>query len=145
MIIFLKNIPRQCDQSDISYFVEPALKRSLFKRAGKILNVEILTLRDIQLNSIEQHALVTVEPEGAAIRAIKRLKGRRLKNKPVIVRQYFHRSWRHDRRDPSASNNYDAANKRKSDRRRGKNLEKVKQTPIHFSSHADFARKQWVD
>lgn len=139
MIIFLRKIPADTKLGELVDFVTPALKGNLFRKPGKIVKVDILSLHDIRLNVMEFHGLVTIEPESAGFRAIKLLKGRRFKDRLVIVRQYFQRSWQNDNRQ-----NYqqtDVVEKRKTDRRRGKDLEIIKDISEQFSSTGDFVRK----
>lgn len=140
MIIFIRKIPANTKFGDIADFVTPALKGGLFRRAGRIVKIEILALHDTQLNTHEFHGLVTIEPDSAGLRAIRQLKGRRFKDKLLIIRQYVHRSWHNDRRQPSHRFKLDHEN-RKADRRRGKFLEVIKDISGQFSSSGDFARK----
>lgn len=141
MIIFLRKIPAGTKLSELTDFVTPALKGGWFRKSGRIINVEILTLHDIRLNTYEFHGLVTVEPDAMGFKAIKRLKGRRFKDKLIIVRQYFQRSWKNDHRLHSLQADSDIAEKRKMNRRRGKDLEIVKDISEKFSSEGDFFRK----
>ena len=140
MIIFLRKIPANTKYGDLVDFVTPALKGGLFRKAGRIVKVEILALHDTRLNVHEFHGLVTIEPDSAAVRAIKILKGHRFKDKLIIVRQYVHRSWHNDPRQNHKRFDIDVE-KRKTDRRRGKYLETIKDISGQFSSAGDFARK----
>ncbi|MDD1622339.1 MAG: hypothetical protein LUQ11_12750 [Methylococcaceae bacterium] len=140
MIIFLRKIPANTKLGDITDFVTPALKGGLFRRPGKIIKVEILTLHDTHLNTHEFHGLITIEPDSAGVRAIRLLKGRRFKDKLIIVRQYVHRSWHNDPRQSQKRFDIDVE-KRKTDRRRGKYLETIRDISGQFSSAGDFARK----
>lgn len=141
MIIFLRKIPADTKLSDIADFVAPALKGGWFRKAGKIVKIDILPLHDIRLNSMEFHGLVTVEPDAAGFRAIRLLKGKRFKDKLIIVRQYFQRSWQNDPRQNDKPIDADIIEKRKADRRRGRDLEVIKDLSERFSSSGDFARK----
>jgi len=141
VIIFIRKIPTDTRYADILSFVEPAIKGGLFRRTGHIVKLEIIGFRDVRFHSVEFHALVTVEPDSAGFRALKSLKGKRLNNKMVTVRQYFERSWQNDPRQ-----NYDPLppgieEKRKADRRRGKYLEKLTDITGYFSNAGDFVRK----
>jgi hypothetical protein len=140
MIIFLRKIPANTKFGEISDFISPALKGSLFRKSGKIVKVEILALHDTRLNIHEFHGLVTVEPDSAGLHAIKILKGSRFKDKLIVIRQYFHRSWHNDPRQSHNRSNIDIE-KRKTDRRRGKHLETMKDISDRFSSSGDFVRK----
>lgn len=140
MILFLRKIPANSKLGEIVDFVTPALKGGLFRRSGKILKVQILAQHDTLLNVHEFHGLVTVEPDSAGFRAIKLLKGRRFKDKLIIVRQYVHRNWHNDPRQIHKQSSFDVE-KRHADRRRGKYLEEIKDISGQFSSSGDFARK----
>lgn len=140
MILFLRKIPANTKFGELADFVAPALKGGLLRKSGRIVKVEILALHDTRLNVHEFHGLVTVEPDSAGLRAIKLLKGRRFKDKLIVVRQYFHRSWHNDPRQSHKRFNIDVE-KRKTDRRRGKYLDVISDLSGRFSSSGDFARK----
>ncbi len=142
MIIFIRKIPANTKLSEVIAFVEPALKRGLFRKGGIIKGAKILALRDKRLNAMEFHGLVTVEPDKVALRAIKQLKGQRFKGKFVVVRQYFQRSWHNDpRQNRAGAQGFDMIERRLSDRRRGKDLEIIEDISSRFSSEGDFVRK----
>lgn len=140
MIIFLRKIPATTKLSEIEDFVSPALKGFLFGTIGRIEKIEILVLQDKLLNTIEFHGLVTIDPERAAKRVIKKLKGRRFKGKQIIIRQYYQRNWHNDPR-MHAEQRGTHSERRKADRRRGGNLETIKDISEQFSSHKSFVRK----
>lgn len=142
MILFIRKIPASSKLSDLIEFVEPAIKGGLFRRAGAIINVRILALRDVRLRTVEFHGLVTIEPDVVALKAIKKLKGRRFKGKFVIVRQYFQRDWHNDLRQPhQARAGLQERERRVADRRRGKDLEFIEDISDYFSSSGDFVRR----
>ncbi len=138
MNIFLRRIPANTKHEEIAEFVSPALNRGLFRKPGHIVNIEILTLRDNQLGSIEYHGLVTLDSEWSVTMAIKGLKNRRLNGRYVLTRPYYHRSWRNDpRQSQTTSENSDYIEKRHGERRRGRHLEAVKNMSDHFNSKDD--------
>lgn len=141
MILFIRKIPTNTRYSDIAGFVEPALKGGLFRRPGRIVKIEIIGFRDLLVHCDEFHALVSVEPDTAGFRAVKMLKGKRLNNQLVLVRQYFQRNWHNDRRQNYQSAPEDMIEKRHFDRRRGKSLETILDISGHFSNAGDFSRK----
>ena len=141
MILFIRNIPGNCHLSDLHEFVAPVLKRSFPFRSGSILKSEILVIRDKHTNALEYHGLVYVDAEAAGQRAIKKLKGKRLKNKLVMVREFYHRSWHNDRRLIHKHLPDDIINKRIGDRRRGGKVEMIKDISCIFSANAEAARK----
>ena len=101
MIIFLRNIPATTRINEISEFIEPVVKRSLFKlfrESGFIDNIKILALKDNNLNLIEYHGLVTIYPHSVGERVIKLLNRQIFKGKHITVREYVKRSWHNDRR-----------------------------------------------
>lgn len=138
MNIFLRRIPANTKHEEIAEFVSPALKRGFFRKPGRILNVEILTLRDNQLGSIEYHGLVTLDSEWSVSLAVKGLKNRRLNGRYVLARPYYHRSWRNDPRHlQTTPEKAHYIEKRHGERRRGRNLEAIKNVSDHFNSEDD--------
>lgn len=140
MIIFIRNIPGDTLRNEIIDFVQPAIKGGLFKTKGEIKKVEILALKDKNINLTEYHALVHIEPEAVALRAIKKLHGQRFRNKFVIVRQYFFRNPKNDKRRGSKAVPADIKEKRKNpDRRR--DLEIIENAIPEYSSRKTFHRR----
>ena len=139
MNIFLRRIPANTQQSEISDFVSPILKSGFFKKAGQIINIEILALRDVRLDSIEYHGLVTLDSDWSVKQAITRLKNRRLNGRYISVRPYFHRNWNNDpRQHQTHADNSAFLEKRHGDRRRGKYLEVIKNVSDSYTSQEDF-------
>ncbi|WAR45065.1 DUF3240 family protein [Methylomonas rapida] len=138
MNIFLRRIPANTQHVEISEFVSPALNNGLFRKPSRILNIEILALRDIRVDSIEYHGLVTLDSDWAVKRAVNGLRNRRLNGRYVVVRPYFHRSWTNDPRQHSQINAADFVEKRQGDRRRGKYLEVIKNVSDQFNTEDDF-------
>lgn len=126
---------------DILEFVVPTLKGGLFDKAGQVLNIEILALRDKRSATIEYHGLVTLDSESSVKRAVKGLKNRRLNGRYVQARPYYHRSWDNDPRQQQAHNdNIEFMEKRHGDRRRGRNLEVIKNVNDRFNSEDEFSQ-----
>ncbi|WP_150046162.1 DUF3240 family protein [Methylomonas rhizoryzae] len=138
MNLFLRRIPANTRHVEISEFVRPALYNGFFKKPSRILNIEILALRDIRYDSIEYHGLVTLDSEWAVGKAINMLRNKRLNGRYVLVRPYFHRSWDNDPRQQLAQTNSDFIEKRHGDRRRGKNLQVIKNVSDRFNTEDDF-------
>jgi len=138
MNIFLRRIPANTKHEEIAEFVTPALNRGFFRKPGRIVNIEILTLRDNQLGSVEYHGLVTLDSEWSVTLAVKGLKNRRLNGRYVLARPYYHRSWRNDPRHlQTTTENAAYLEKRHGERRRGKHLEAIKNISDHFNSEED--------
>ncbi|MDD2761958.1 MAG: DUF3240 family protein [Methylomonas sp.] len=140
MNIFLRRIPANTKHIEISEFVSPVLNNGFFKKPSRILNIEILALRDVRLDSIEYHGLVTLDSEWAVKKAVEGLKNRRLNGRYVLVRPYHHRSWNNDPRQRTSNPDENAGfmEKRRGDRRRGKFLEVIKNVTDHFNTEDEF-------
>ena len=139
MNIFLRRIPANTKHAEITEFLAPALHRGLFRKAARILNVEIMALQDARQGTTEFHGLVALDSEMAVQYAIKALKNKRLNGRHVLVRRYYHRSWYNDPRqhqNAAGSNVY--IEKRRGDRRRGSSLEVIKNASDQFNSEDDF-------
>lgn len=126
MAILIKDIPRDTHFSDIYHFVAPVLQRHFPFKSAYVAKTEILAILDKFTHKVEYHGLVLIEPEEADQRAIPRLNGKRLQNKLVIVKEYNTRDWHNDRRINNAGEAREAFNKRVSDRRRGHQVELIK-------------------
>lgn len=98
MIIILKNIPKTVKEFDVRRFIEPVIQGGWFRRKGYIESIIIREQKDLRDNAIEYHALIRINPDTAAARAIKRLNGKPLKGKRVAVNEFFLRTWRNDPR-----------------------------------------------
>jgi len=142
MNIFLRRIPANTRHIEISEFVTPALNNGIFKKPSKIINIEILALRDIRVDSIEYHGLVTLDSESAVKHVVNGLRNRRLNGRCVVVRPYFHRSWDNDPRRQISKKEDEKGfiERRRGDRRRGKYLEIIKNISDHFNSEEDFSK-----
>jgi len=139
MLILLRRIPQNTNEQDIIDFLEPALKGGLFKKTGHIESIQILVLKDTQRKTIEFHGLVSIDSEAAANRVIKDLNKTTFKNKPILVREYFHRSWHNDPRINMRQWNEELVDKRKSSRRRPR-LEVVTKESLTFSDSEENLR-----
>lgn len=144
MILFIRNIPAHTRLSDLHNHVEPALETWFFFRFrhGTITNSEIITLYDQETGQYEHHGLVHLSSEKAGRRAIVKLRGKRFKNRFVVVRPYFSRSWHNDRRLKTGQAVRELLEKRTGDRRRHSNrLAVVQNVSAIFQSHETFTRK----
>lgn len=139
MNIFLRRIPANTRHIEISEFVAPALKSGLFRKSGRIVDIEILALQDTRIGTIEYHGLVTLDSELSVQRVVKNLKNKRFNGRMVVVRPYYHRSWYNDPRQ-SQNAPSDITEKRKGDRRRGKYLQVIKNASDRFNTEDDFFR-----
>ena len=132
MIIILRRISENTEKHEIIDFLTPAVKGGLLKRSGHIENIKILILKDTVKNTIEYHGLVTIDSDSAANRAIKKLNRKFFKNRNIIVREYFHRSWHNDPRVNRHEWNEELDDKRKGNRRRAR-LEVISEESIRLN------------
>lgn len=119
MILFIRKIPFNTLPSELHDFVGPALKGGLFFQSGRILKAGILISHDKASEKIQFHGYVHIDSEKVGWRAIKKLNGKRFKNRLVIVREYKNRSWHNDRRLDALYVPQEILDKRVKDRRRG--------------------------
>lgn len=135
MNIFLSNINTTTTRADIYEFVAPALKNGLFRKPGRIMNIDILALRDLETSNIEYHGLVALDSQKTLQNSVHRLQSSTLNGKAISIKPYYYRSWYNDPRqhDMPPSSNY--VEKRTGDRRRGKRLEVVNSVSEQF--HAE--------
>ena len=98
MIVLIKNIPENSYHNDINNLIDPALKGGIFSKRGQVNNIEIIALQEENTKSLEFQALATIEPDDAASRVIRKIHGQFIMGKRIVVREYFVRSWRNDKR-----------------------------------------------
>lgn len=141
MLIFLARIQPNTSKRDIVDFISPVLKGGLFAPKGVLKNIEIMVLRDSRTNVIENHAIVQVEPDKAALRVVNKLNRKKLNGKPINVRQYHIQNREND---PRLKNRYPAPKfkeKRLSERRRD-SLERLEQQDtVKFEGDVQYTRK----
>lgn len=139
MRLILVRIPANTSKQDIARFVEPALQRRLSIRKKKIEKIEILKLHDKNINAIEYHGLVTIEPDSLAIRAILKLNRKAINGKHIAVRQYHKRYWHNDPRQKSPSLNLKYPERRTLERRRY-HLQELDEIEVRLTGHKSFHR-----
>lgn len=132
MRIIIKKLPANTLLVEIKTFVAPALKRFFPFKSGQIQNIKLLVLKDLQTHEYEFYGLIDIIPDKAGLRAIIKLKNQRIKNKPVLVRQYFERDWHNDRRLHAAGASPKILERRMGERRRGARLEIVENISGQF-------------
>lgn len=141
MIVFLRGIPPQTKRHDIKKFIEPAMKGGFFAKKGHIKKMQILVLKDLALNQLEFHGMVTIEPDEVALRVIKKLNRQKFMGKHIAVREFVKRDWHNDRRLNSKTSAIVNREKRLTDRRRGSGVEVVEDVSSMFSGRQGFNRK----
>ncbi|WP_446809472.1 hypothetical protein ACH50O_19805 [Methylomonas sp. 2BW1-5-20] len=119
MILIIKNIPSITKESELGDFVDSALKFCLLIpiKLGNILKTDIFCLKNIKTNVLSFHGRVFIDDEKAGKRVIRKLHGKRFKNKIVEVREYFIRSSKNDRRLAQKPVPADILEKRRGERR----------------------------
>lgn len=94
MKIFIPRLPSHTSQKDLWNFVNAGMgsrfRLPFLVKQSQICSCEILWIKDRQ-GVAEHHGLVNITPETEAIKVIRRLNGKPINGKPVIVRRYFER------------------------------------------------------
>ncbi len=140
MIIILRRIPDNTQKHEVASYLNPVLKGGILQKSGQIELIKIQIIKDTRTNSLEYHALVTIDSDAAAERVIKKLNGKAFKGKHIAVREYVYRSWHNDPRIKSDGENTEQYEKRQTDRRRNKLEVVVKKTSIKFRGDEQFHR-----
>ena len=110
--------------TEIATFVQPVIKGGLLSARGNIKRIDIIALKDMKSKSVEFHALVTIEPEKSALKAIKILNGQPFKGQSVTVQKYCIRNRGNDTRSPK-NNSMEQSLKKRTNRQRRRKLEIV--------------------
>ena len=139
MRLILVRIPAHTSHQDIARFIEPAINRRFSFRKNRIGRVEILRLHDKNINTVEYHGLVTIEPDSLALRAILKLNRKPINGKHIAVRQYHNRSLHNDSRMKKSPLPLKNKDRRLADRRRS-DLQNIDDIEIRLTSHKAFHR-----
>ena len=140
MLVLFRNIPLNTQKLDLELFIAPALKSGLadiFHRQGNVVEINIVRLQDQDLNTLEAHGLVRIEPDTAALRVIRRLNRKSIKGRRINVRKYLNRSWHNDLRVKVDNLPSEQKRRRKQDRRR-KNLIAVRGESVTIQGIKNF-------
>ena len=95
MRVFVRRIPPGTTRKDLIRFVDGALSgrfRLPLLPAPEIRSCKIMEIHDLDIGTTERHGLLSVLPDKAARKVIRRLNGRALNRKKVLVREYRRRS-----------------------------------------------------
>ncbi len=133
MIIFLRNIPTDTMKYEIANFIEPVFDDCFLGHSADkltIQDIEILSIKDLDSNSLEKHALIRVFPLDVARRVIKRIDGALFKNTPIMAREYINRSSSNDPRNSLEKASAELLDRRHADRRRKPLLNSWQKNPI---------------
>ncbi len=140
MMILLRRIPANTKKGHVVDFIDPFLKGGILQKPGRIENIKILVLKSDEMNGIEYHGIVTIDSDVVAKRLIKKLNGKAIKGKHIVVREYHHRLWQNDPRVNIQEWSEESATTRTANRRRSI-LKKEGNTSVEFSSLESFHRK----
>ena len=132
MWVLLRQIPNKSTRQELGKFVNKGLKPSWmffpFPSQAKVKRCEVLQILNPKTKTIEHHGLVQIDPSKAALHVIKRLNGRKLQGKPIVVRKYFRRLAHRDRRH-ILSEREEHQELRRQDRRRDQLRSRVLNAP----------------
>ncbi|MGR8997930.1 MAG: hypothetical protein ACU88J_02635 [Gammaproteobacteria bacterium] len=134
MIMFIRDIPSETKKYEIASFIERVFNHCFLGRPSatlSIADIEILSIQDVDSNTLEKHGLVRISPKEVAKRVIKKLDGTIFKGTRVTVREYINRSAHNDPRNellPDTTINF--KERRASDRRREPLMNSWQKAPI---------------
>lgn len=119
MVIILSKIPAGTKKEDIADYVRPVVRGVFYLKKGHIRAINVLVMKDKQLDGSEYYGLLRIEPDEVAKRVIKKLNRKPFKGKQIAVREYtYKRIWQNDRRHNDAVCMLDGKDRRRFDRRR---------------------------
>ncbi|WP_374090524.1 hypothetical protein [Methylomicrobium lacus] len=133
MIIFLRNIPVNTKKYEIAAFIEPVFNDCFLVGARakiSVQDIEILSIKDMDSNELERHALVRVYPDEVARRLIKHIDGAVFKNTLISAREYVSRSYLNDARNSVPITAAEIRDRRVVDRRRKPLMNSWQKDPI---------------
>lgn len=144
MKILFRNIPEDTKPEELARFVSPFLKTSFinpFKAKGEMIRHAIVAQTDRDNNVICHHGLITIEPDAAGARLLKRIRRIPFKGRKIIIREFVDRTWENDRRNYESKRKIHPLNERRRTDRRQHVLKAVTNFRISFSHQEIFARK----
>lgn len=93
MDLYIGNLPSDVDEAEL---------RAFFKRCGKDKRCRfVIVTKQCKDGAVERYGLAAIEPERAALKALRKFDNARLKDHVVKVREFFHRSYNNERRSPN--------------------------------------------
>jgi len=132
MMLFIRRIPTDLSRRELEKIVREALKPKVwwpFGPPGTLTRCEVLAIFDKDTGDRERHGLVSIVPQRAAWRVIKRLNRSKMKGKMVEVRPYVKRMYQRDRRIRGYDDRAIEHEARTDDRRRPNLVEATEQSP----------------
>ncbi len=122
MLVFIRMIPKSVNCNELRHFVSKGVNSFWTRYAGKQGSVDSVSINKVtnqEMQSVEYHGIVNIEPATSAQAAIKKLNRTTLKGVPVEVRKFYQRSPMRDRRKGQSDIDADMfKDLRKGDRRR---------------------------
>jgi RNA recognition motif-containing protein len=120
MIVLIKNLPINFKEAELRELVAPYMKLAfIFPLWGrKVKKTSIFYIREEKNNHFVYYGVVTLSHKKAGLRVIKKLNGKRFRNRVLEVREFFIRSKHNDRRLTSGRLEHEVNEKRKGERRR---------------------------
>ncbi len=127
MIVFVRRIPADLTRRELEALVAEVITPRFawlpFGVKGEVVKCEIIRIREKETGAMERHGLVTIRPDEAALKVIKRLNHTRINGKLVEVREYKVRAYQRDRRRTEEGQQSEGQDDRRQRDRRRRNLE----------------------
>ncbi len=144
--IFIRRLPDGTGRKELIQFVEQGLKPSLFGLSflphDVLDDCHIIKIVNKSAGTVEFHGIADIWPRNDIEDVIQRLNGRSIRQRPLAVHRYYHRSPYNDRRNHLSLIESDTAinrERRDNDRRRPQ-LFIQKQTAPQVEGMDSFAR-----
>ena len=120
MIVIIKNLPFNTKEAELHDLVASSLKIGFIFPfwGGKIKKVGIFPIQTNKTNHLTYYGIVFLNTRKAGLRVIKKLNGKRIKNKAMEAREFIIRSKHRDRRLTQKNLPFDILERRKGERRR---------------------------
>ena len=144
MKVFFRNIPEHTKPNELARFVTPFLKKSFinpFKAKGQVIRHNVVAQTDREKNVVRHHGLVTIEPDAAGARMLKRIRRMPFNGRKIIIREFVDRTYENDRRNYQSKLKVHPQRDLRCTDRRQHGLEAASNFRISFSHQENFTRK----
>lgn len=121
MKIFLRRLPQGVTPGEIHEFVTEAITPPWYRPfalRGTVKSHVVLRIKDLDLDTVEYHGLLDIQPIKTALAALPVLNQLRFKERSVEARKWQDRTEQRERRNPYQVAPAGGRNQRRGDRRR---------------------------
>ncbi len=102
IVLFIGGLPGDCSSLELGGVIRDRIQEErqarLFCKSDPVRCCDIIRITDLNTRARALHALVEIRPAKLGLLALSLLQGCCLRNHPLTVRRYYHRSLLRDRR-----------------------------------------------